>query len=77
MIKLIFKGIVNDFISIFFMTYKSKDINTKRLFPKNKLIPILRLQLMHDYLHWYGSIDYCVKLRLVDETLCKKMALIS
>ena len=28
---------------------------------------------MHDsYVHWHCSIDCCVKLSLVDETLCKK-----
>ena len=28
----------------------------------------LRLKVMHDYVHWHCSIDYCVKLCLVDET---------
>ena len=36
-------------------------------------IPILLLQAMDDYVHWHCSImiDYCVKLSLVDETLCE------
>ena len=40
-------------------------------FPKFQLIPILRLQVMHDYVHWYCPINYCVKLILVDENVCK------
>ena len=47
-------------------------INKNRLFPKFQLIPILRLQVLHDYVYWHCSIDYCVKLSLVDETLCQK-----
>ena len=30
----------------------SEKILTKRLFPKFQLVPILRLQVMHDYVHW-------------------------
>ena len=44
----------------------------KSLLPKFQLIPILRLQGMHDYVHWHCSIDYCVKLSLVYEILCPK-----
>ena len=33
----------------------------------------LGLKVMHDYMHWHCSIDYCVELSLVDETLCKKL----
>ena len=43
----------------------------KRLFPKFQLIPISRLQVMHDYVHWHCHIDCCVKLILVDENLCE------
>ena len=32
---------------------------------------------MHDYVHWHCSIDYCVKLSLVEEALCKKLLSIS
>ena len=44
----------------------------KCLLPKFQLIPILGLQVMHDYVQWHCSIDYCVKLSFVDKTLCKK-----
>ena len=47
---------------------QSEDINKKRLFPKFQLIPILRLQVMHDYVHLYCSIDYRDKFSLIDET---------
>ena len=42
---------------------KNWKILTKKtvLFPKFQLIPILRLQVMHDYVHLYCSVDYCVK----------------
>ena len=30
---------------------------------------------MHDYVHWHCSINYCVKLSLINETLCKKKML--
>ena len=26
---------------------------------------------MHNYVHWHCSIDYCVKLILIDENLCE------
>ena len=44
---------------------------TKRLFPKFQLIPILRLQVTHDYVHWHCSTDYCVELILVNKILCE------
>ena len=51
----------------------------KSLIPKFQLIPILRLQVMQNCnVHWHCSIDYRIKLSLVDETSCKKKnALIS
>ena len=52
-------GTVSDFNT--FLWYKSEDMNKKRLFPKFQLIQILLLQVMHDYVHWHCSIDYCVK----------------
>ena len=51
----------------------SEDINIKSLLPKCQLMPSVRLQVMHDYVHWHCSIDYCVKLSLVDETLFKNL----
>ena len=30
---------------------KNENINEKRLFPKFQLIPVFRLQVMHDYVH--------------------------
>ena len=35
------------------------------------LIPNLRLQGMHDYVHWHCPIDYCVKLILLGKNLCE------
>ena len=48
----------------------------KRIFSDSNNILLwreLHLQVMHDCVHWHCSIDYYVKLSLVDETLCKKM----
>ena len=48
------------------------------LFLKFQSISILPLQVMYGYVHWYCSIDrYCVKLSLVDETLCKRKKMLS
>ena len=33
----------------------------KNLFPKFQLIPILRFQVMHDYVGFISPIDYCVE----------------
>ena len=41
-------------------------LTKKRLFPKFQLIPILRLQVTHDYVHWLCSIDCSVKLSLIN-----------
>ena len=41
---------------------KKKNKKKNGLFPKCQLIPILCLQVMHDYLHWHCSINYCVKI---------------
>ena len=54
------KGIVSD-SNIIFLWQKLEDINEERLFSKFQLIPIFCLQVMHDFVHWYYSIDYCVK----------------
>ena len=40
----------------------NQKILNKKLFPKFQLVPILHLQVMHDYMHLNCSIDYCVKL---------------
>ena len=55
-----FKGIVSDSNNIF-LWHESEYINQKMLYQKFPLIPILRLQVMHNYVHWHSSIDYCVK----------------
>ena len=57
------KGIFSDFNNIF-LWHKSEDINQKSLFPKFQLIPILRFQVMHDYMLYVcfiAPIDYCVE----------------
>ena len=56
-----FKGIFSDSINIF----HAGDINKKSLFPKFLLIPILRFQVMHDYVCFITPIDFCV------ETFCE------
>ena len=47
------------------------DTNQKILQKKGFIFPrILHLQVMHDYVHWYCSLDCCVKLRnLISEKL--------
>ena len=42
------KGIVSDSSKII-LWHESEDINKKSLFPKFQLLPILRFQVMHDY----------------------------
>ena len=37
-------------------------LNKKSLFPKFQLIPILNLQVMHDYVVFHCSIDYSIEL---------------
>ena len=50
--KIYFKGMVSNTVhNIFFMPGISR---TKRLFPKFQLIQVLRLQVMHDYVHWHN-----------------------
>ena len=53
-------GIFSDSNNIF-LWYESADINKKSLFPKYQLIPILRFQVMHDYVYFIAPIDYCVE----------------
>ena len=42
----------------------NQKIGIKKL-PEFQVIPILHLQVMHDYVHWHRSIDdmYCVKFK--------------
>ena len=42
----------------------NQKIRIKEL-PEFQVIPILHLQVMHDYVHWHRSIDdmYCVKFK--------------
>ena len=54
------KGIFSDSNNIF-LWHESEDINKKRLNPKFQLIPILRFQVMHDYVCFIAAIDDCVK----------------
>ena len=54
------KGIFSDSNNIF-LWHESEDINKKSLNPKFQLIPILRFQVMHDYVCFIAPIDYCVK----------------
>ena len=56
----ILKGIFSDSNNIS-LWYESEDINKKSLFPKFQLIPILRFQVMHDYVYFIAPIDYCVE----------------
>ena len=55
-----FTGIVSDFNNIF-LWHESEDIKKKILFPKFQLIPILRFQVMHDYVCFIAPTDYCVE----------------
>ena len=57
---LIIKGIFSDSNNIF-LWHESEDINDKSLFPKFQLFPILRFQVMHDYVCFIAPIDYCVE----------------
>ena len=36
------------------MNKQTNKTKQKRLFPKFQLIPILRLQVMHDHVHWHN-----------------------
>ena len=59
------KGIVSDSNNNIFHDMNQM-IPTKKKEKKNHLI---HLQVMHDYVHWYFSIDYCVRLILVNGAL--------
>ena len=53
------------------MTWIRRYKQKKSLNPKFQLIPILRFQVMHDYVCFTAPIDYCVKEILVYETFCE------
>ena len=55
------KGIFN-YSNDIILWHESEGIKNK-IFPKFQLIPILRLQVMYDYVVLHCSIDYCVELR--------------
>ena len=65
------KGVFSN--SNMFLLHKSVDCYKKKsLFPKSQLLPILHLQVRHDYVHSIVPMEHCVELVLVDETSCKK-----
>ena len=68
------KGIISDSNNIF-LWHESEDINKKGLFPKFQLIPILRLQVMHDYVHWHWSTDYRCKIKSCQRNFMQKLLL--
>ena len=41
--------------------HESEDTNKQSLFPKFKWIPIVRFQVMHNYVCVIAHIDYCVE----------------
>ena len=41
--------------------HESEDVNEKSIFLKFHLIPILRSQVMHDYVCFIAPIDYCIE----------------
>ena len=45
--------------------------NNLQIFPMFQLIRILRLEVMHNYVQWRYSKNYCDKISLVDESLWK------
>ena len=58
-----------------FLWHGSENINKEISFTKFQLIPISCLQVVHEYVHWHCSIDYCVKLIVVDKTFTWKVLL--
>ena len=54
------KGIFSDSNNIF-LWHESEDMNKKSLFWKFQLIPILRFQVMCDYVYFIAPIDYRVE----------------
>ena len=39
--------------------HESEEVNKKSLLPKFESIPILRFQVMHDYVYFIAPTDYC------------------
>ena len=56
----LFKGIIFSDSNNIFLWHESEDINKKSFFPKFQLIPILRFQVMHNYVCFSAPINYCV-----------------
>ena len=76
-IQQLHKGIASDSNSIC-LWHESEDINKEKgYFQKFQLIPILHLEVVHDYVHWHCSIDSCFKLILIDENLCENCSYIT
>ena len=65
--------------SVFLTNYdvNQKIWTKKKKIQKFQLISILCLQVMHDNVHWHCSIDYCIKLILVDENLSENCSYFS
>ena len=57
---IIFKEVFSNSNNIILL-HESEDVNKNSLFPKFQLIPILRFQVMHDYVCFIAPIDHCVK----------------
>ena len=55
-----FKGIFSDSNNIF-LWHESEGINKNSSFPKFQLIPILGFPVLHDYVCFIATIDYCVE----------------
>ena len=54
------------------LLHKLEDINQERSFSEFQFIQFFLVQVRHDYVHWYCSIDYFVKLILGHDILCYK-----
>ena len=68
--KVHIKGIFSDSNIFLIRRYKQKS-----LLPKFQLIPILRFQVMYNYVYFIAPIDNCVELSLVSETFLWKLLL--
>ena len=63
------KGIVSG--SNIFLWHESDNINKKVISKISVDSNFMLTSLVQDYVHWHCSIDYCVKLILIDENLCE------
>ena len=55
------------------LTTSFYDMNQKVFKKKIQSFPVVPLQVIHDYVLWHYSTDYCVRLNLIDKTFCKKL----